>query len=318
MKFVCDKCSAKYTISDSKVRGKILKIKCKGCGNIIEVRDPSVLGSDRGGDDRASKPPASADKPPASSVLEDRFAESFESGAAKPKKGTPGLYEAVKRSAETIGKDEVDLVRWFVAIEGKPIGPTSARTVFRHQKAGRVGDDNLVWKEGMPDWTPLRHCKELVGLLARLDLEQSLAPPSEGGEEAEPRLGLFAEKGGEPAESPLRGRGLGALDARLEAPESLEDEIPEAPPPSAGAGEPRDWFSDDFAAGMESSLSEIQSISPPRPAGADLMVKVAAVGFFVAAVGVLVAVFGAADRGRWRPSPRPSRWSRRRSSRRRR
>jgi predicted Zn finger-like uncharacterized protein len=42
MKFVCDKCRTKYTIADEKVRGKVLKIRCKNCGNIIEVREPTV------------------------------------------------------------------------------------------------------------------------------------------------------------------------------------------------------------------------------------------------------------------------------------
>jgi len=42
MKFVCDKCRTKYTIADEKVRGKVLKIRCKNCGNIIEVREPSA------------------------------------------------------------------------------------------------------------------------------------------------------------------------------------------------------------------------------------------------------------------------------------
>jgi predicted Zn finger-like uncharacterized protein len=42
MKFVCDKCRTKYTIADEKVHGKVLKIRCKNCGNIIEVREPTA------------------------------------------------------------------------------------------------------------------------------------------------------------------------------------------------------------------------------------------------------------------------------------
>jgi len=48
MKFSCDKCSARYTISDEKVRGKLLKIRCKSCGNVIEVRDPAAGGHGAG------------------------------------------------------------------------------------------------------------------------------------------------------------------------------------------------------------------------------------------------------------------------------
>lgn len=38
MKIVCDNCAAKYSIADEKVRGKIFKIKCKKCNQVIVVR----------------------------------------------------------------------------------------------------------------------------------------------------------------------------------------------------------------------------------------------------------------------------------------
>ena len=42
MKFYCDNCNAKYSIADEKVRGKILKVRCKACSNIITVREPKA------------------------------------------------------------------------------------------------------------------------------------------------------------------------------------------------------------------------------------------------------------------------------------
>src|SRR5262245_60961529 len=47
MKFVCDRCQTKYSIPDERVRGKVLKVKCKTCANLIVVREarrPSVAG----------------------------------------------------------------------------------------------------------------------------------------------------------------------------------------------------------------------------------------------------------------------------------
>ncbi len=38
MKIVCDNCSAKYSIADEKVAGKVFKIRCKKCSNVIVVR----------------------------------------------------------------------------------------------------------------------------------------------------------------------------------------------------------------------------------------------------------------------------------------
>jgi predicted Zn finger-like uncharacterized protein len=39
VKFLCDRCKTRYSISDERVRGKILKIRCKSCGTIITVRE---------------------------------------------------------------------------------------------------------------------------------------------------------------------------------------------------------------------------------------------------------------------------------------
>ncbi|MGO9709894.1 MAG: zinc-ribbon domain-containing protein, partial [Polyangiaceae bacterium] len=38
MKFLCDQCKAKYQISDDKVAGKTVRMKCRKCGHLIEVR----------------------------------------------------------------------------------------------------------------------------------------------------------------------------------------------------------------------------------------------------------------------------------------
>src|SRR5437762_2885553 len=55
MKIVCDSCGAKYSISDDKVAGKVFKIRCKKCSEVIVVRgDQQQAAAD------ASAAPASA------------------------------------------------------------------------------------------------------------------------------------------------------------------------------------------------------------------------------------------------------------------
>src|SRR5947209_464507 len=39
MKFVCDSCGTKYSIADERVRGRVLKIRCKTCDHVITVRE---------------------------------------------------------------------------------------------------------------------------------------------------------------------------------------------------------------------------------------------------------------------------------------
>jgi len=39
MKFHCDRCKTRYSIADERVRGKILKIRCKNCSAVITVKE---------------------------------------------------------------------------------------------------------------------------------------------------------------------------------------------------------------------------------------------------------------------------------------
>ncbi len=45
MKIVCDNCSAKYSIADEKVAGKVFKIRCKKCASVIVVRGNQASGT---------------------------------------------------------------------------------------------------------------------------------------------------------------------------------------------------------------------------------------------------------------------------------
>src|SRR5580658_10042876 len=38
VKFLCDQCKTKYQIADEKAAGKTLRMKCRKCGHLIEVR----------------------------------------------------------------------------------------------------------------------------------------------------------------------------------------------------------------------------------------------------------------------------------------
>ena len=68
VKFLCDQCKAKYQISDDKVAGKTVRMKCRKCGHMIEVR-AAVTGTsvaDRNTGTAAAAPTSGshADSPP--------------------------------------------------------------------------------------------------------------------------------------------------------------------------------------------------------------------------------------------------------------
>jgi type IV pilus assembly protein PilA len=55
---------------------------------------------------------------------------------------------------------------WYHARGGQHVGPVSLAELTRRIGAGEVGSDDLVWREGMPDWQPARAVSELAGALA--------------------------------------------------------------------------------------------------------------------------------------------------------
>lgn len=50
---------------------------------------------------------------------------------------------------------------WYYAHEGQQSGPVSAQELKQAADAGRLTPDDLVWQEGMKDWTPARKVKGL-------------------------------------------------------------------------------------------------------------------------------------------------------------
>ncbi|HEX4421416.1 MAG TPA: GYF domain-containing protein [Kofleriaceae bacterium] len=83
MKFLCDRCKTRYSIGDDRVRGKILKIRCKHCSNVITVRegmavdDGSVVGplpSQPGQSGQSGQPGRSQKSTLAPEALDERAA----------------------------------------------------------------------------------------------------------------------------------------------------------------------------------------------------------------------------------------------------
>jgi predicted Zn finger-like uncharacterized protein len=64
MKIVCGSCQAKYSIADEKVAGKVFKIRCKRCGEVIVVRgDQDAAPEQTNGNGHAAAIPAAYEAP---------------------------------------------------------------------------------------------------------------------------------------------------------------------------------------------------------------------------------------------------------------
>jgi predicted Zn finger-like uncharacterized protein len=131
MKIVCDACQAKYSISDDKVQGKVFKIRCKKCSNIIVVR---------GGAGAAEPAPAPQQE------KETRVYDYGYEGGDR----APGGDEAV----------------WHVVIDQGQEGPMTAVDVRKRYAGGEIDSETYVWREGFENWVPLAQVDTFAALVA--------------------------------------------------------------------------------------------------------------------------------------------------------
>jgi predicted Zn finger-like uncharacterized protein len=131
MKIVCDACQAKYSISDDKVQGKVFKIRCKKCSNIIVVR---------GGAGAAEPAPA-----PQQEKDTRVYDYGYEGGDHAP-----------------AGDDSV----WHVVINQDQVGPMTAVEVQHRFSSGEIDSETYIWREGFTDWLPLAQVDAFSALVS--------------------------------------------------------------------------------------------------------------------------------------------------------
>ena len=152
MKFLCDRCKTRYSIGDDRVRGKILKIRCKNCANVITVRE----GMDAPGD----APEASRGRPTTGAPISDpRPANGALNAAfsAQLQKPPPALEE-----------------EWYVSIDGVQSGPFSLAEAQRWVGSKAFDADLHCWSEGFDDWLPVDKVSHFRGLRKK---PAPVAPP---------------------------------------------------------------------------------------------------------------------------------------------
>ncbi len=199
MKFVCDRCQTRYSIADEKVRQKILRIRCKTCGNVIVVQGErsaapgGAAPADGGASEHfesartavSSGPkavPSSAPKAVPSSAPKAVPSSAPKAAPSSAPKAAPS--SASKSAvhgppppppAATAGPDPLGgRVEWYLAVGGVRSGPFSRAEAARRILAATPGKAVHVWKEGMPGWK----ASDEVSVIAReLNLLRPSPPP---------------------------------------------------------------------------------------------------------------------------------------------
>jgi predicted Zn finger-like uncharacterized protein len=199
MKFNCDRCQTRYSISDDRVRGKILKIRCKSCSAVITVREAPA------GAASAAVPDAPAPSAPApSAAVPDAPAPSAPAPSAVAP-ASPAPSEARAPVPTAVAPVAAPLPReWFVAREGRQEGPFDLDGA-RAWIAGQPGGQPLhCWSEGFDAWRPVTEVAELRGAAPANGVSRPPVAPAAAAKVAAPAPSAAPETpgGAAPAEDP--------------------------------------------------------------------------------------------------------------------
>lgn len=159
MKFLCDRCKTRYSIGDDRVRGKILKIRCKNCANVITVRE-GMTDAEAAADPSPRRTKATTEAPIAMG------------------NGAQGALGAAFATALTTKPPAALEEEWYVSIDGEQSGPFSLADAQRWVASKPFDADLHCWSEGFDDWLPVDKVSHFRGLRKKpIAPQPPVAPP---------------------------------------------------------------------------------------------------------------------------------------------
>ncbi len=220
VKFLCDRCKTRYSIGDERVRGKILKIRCKNCANVITVREgmPDADGGVPRKTNTTTAIPLVQQTPLPKTASPAR--------AAAPAKNALGAAFA---SAMTQPPPAALEEEWYVSIDGEQEGPFSLAEAQRWVAAKPFDADLYCWSEGFDDWLPVDKVSHFRGRRKK-PAPPAMPPPVPRNGPGQPRAITAAAPRGmqvaamatpEPDPKPLFAATLASLEKSAPAPKKL-------------------------------------------------------------------------------------------------
>lgn len=193
MKFLCDRCKTRYSINDERVRGKILKVRCKNCANVITVRE-GMTAADEAPAQRRNRPTTAA---PLTMV---------------PSAGATGALASAFAAQMTAAPPPVLEAEWYVSIDGEQHGPYSLAEAQRWVGDKPASAELYCWSEGFDDWLLVDKVSQFRNLRNKLapsrTVTKAASEPAPAAPDAEPKP-MFAATMAALETGTLMGQGLG-------------------------------------------------------------------------------------------------------------
>ena len=151
MKFYCHRCSKPYLIADERVRGKILKIRCKSCSAVITVREGMEVNRPRrtGRQHTVQNPPGGAADATASAP------QVRQSAIASAVSIPPGFDGRASSEGLAGANDGDSFEEWYVSVEGEQHGPMPVARARAWVSAQGADAQVFCWRDGFSDWIPV-------------------------------------------------------------------------------------------------------------------------------------------------------------------
>lgn len=209
MKFVCDACGARYRIDEERVRGKVLKIRCKRCAHIITVRAPRTMESAPSDDAKAVEWHVAVNGATEGPLSEAALLERFRSGSVgdeahvwndsfadwKPAHDVPVFGDAMRAAKEAGKRAHVPHTQQLAAVDVVQATDDIAARVSKRLEELKADVAHTGARPAVEDEDPALDPAELSALGA------SLAPADDGAAPAGPDAS--AEGSAEPAPEEL-------------------------------------------------------------------------------------------------------------------
>ena len=254
MNVTCTGCPAKYAVPDEKVRGKKVRITCKHCGTNIVVDGTTVGDSGESVSPKPVTQSVSQPAPVAQSVAPaPTSVQDFNSALPKP------VAESKPRTVAEVA-----------FIVGFPDDRQETHTVSEivdMYDAGKIDDEALVWKDGMPDWLSPFDVPELAAALRAKGVARRTTGSPGFAAVAEDEATLIVRSPMEELQKELAAAAASASAA-----------VPPSPTPAAGTPPPAVADEKPAAESMFGKPAAAARRVEKRPGGVDLFGGVAAAG----------------------------------------
>ncbi len=243
MKFNCDRCNTRYSISDARVSGKVLKIRCKNCTAVITVREGMNASAPQPRESQPVPTVRENPRPRSNSALRGAFDDAMSSpSAADSMSGAPASL----------------VTEWYMAIDGNQSGPFDLSGAHGWITKQSHAAELFCWSEGFDDWLPVEKVSQFRDSRNGATRPGRLSAGFDGGTPV-PTMPSF-DANVEKTPAPLFKATMDKVTS--EAPTIVPNDDLFAAIPAAASSEPDEHGAFEFDIGEASRVVNLASIMP--------------------------------------------------------